>query len=357
MADMIDAKDAQRLLGCDEETLRGHVSRGVIHGQEVAGKLRVSREDVVKLHDSQGDNLKLDEEDGTIVLTGDSDNLTIDLGSLSDSHDPLSLEGSDAKATGKGRIETQTLTFGDELEVLSFEDPKPTEKRTSKVTDTESTTRPTQQFTDQNTAVMTAVDDAIGTGPVSYNTGLDAAATMMSGSTESSRRSVRSNRVRIESAPVHPMWVGFMALNVVVMVFLVAPYAVLTNWSQEGKDASGNTLRGVEDGFWSGMAAKLAGFSIEPDPAKFKAVNPEGTWEDMKSSDPQAEFRISKYRGALTGPNEKRDSFVITKYSDDGKTASALEGKVVYNVVEIKSAQGGVEINEEKVDIATATVK
>lgn len=345
MADLIDAKDAQRLLGCDEATLKGHIDRGVIHGEVSGGKLRVSREDVVKLHDAKGEQLKLDdEEDGTIVLTGDSDNLTIDLGSVENA-EPLSFQ-TDHKSTGKSKIDTQTLSFGDELEVLSFEDPKPTEKAPKPST---TDTKPTSQFTDQNTAVMTAVDDAIGTGPVSYNTGLDAAQTMVAGSNESSRRSVRSNRVRIESAPVNPLWIGVMALNAAVLLLLVAPFAVLSVWPNEGRDAAGNTLRGVDDGFWSGMASMAAGFSIEPNKERFRTTHGDKEWTDIKTVDSQADWRIAKYRGAFPKEGERLKTFIIEKVSEDGKKATAA-GKE-YSIIEVKSGQAGAEITEEKVDL------
>ena len=348
MADLIDSKDAQRLLGCDEATLKGHVDRGIIHGEMSGGKLRVSKEDVVKLHDAQGEHLKLDdEEDGTIVLTGDSDNLTIDLGSV-DNAETLSFKP-DEKASGTGKHDTQTLSFGDELEVLSFEDPKPTEKATKpSATDTKFT----DQFTDSKTEVMIAVDDAIGTGPVSYNTGLDAMATMAAGSSnESSRRSVRSNRVRVESAPVSPLWLGVMSLNAAVLLLLVAPYAVLSVWPNEGRDAAGNILRGVDDGFWSGIASTAAGFSVEPSKERFMATHGDKEWTDIKTVDSQAEWRITKYRGDFKKEGERLKTFIIEKVSEDGKKASATGRE--YSIIEVKGGQAGAEITEEKVDLGS----
>src|ERR1044071_7903702 len=75
MADMIDAKDAKQKLGCDDATLQSHVNNGTIRAQRVGGKLMLNAEDVAKLASEAG-----------------------------------------------GGTASDSITFGDELEVVSFDD-------------------------------------------------------------------------------------------------------------------------------------------------------------------------------------------------------------------------------------------
>ncbi len=108
MADMIDAKEAKQVLGCDDDTLQKHVNAGTIRAQRVGGKLMLNKEDVEKLKD----------EDGTIVLTGDSDNLSIDLGKVVDDTSETMVQSKGAKDTNSG----ESITIGGDLEVVNFDD-------------------------------------------------------------------------------------------------------------------------------------------------------------------------------------------------------------------------------------------
>src|SRR3954464_7534169 len=159
MADMIDAKDAKQILGCDDDTLQKHVNAGTIRAQRVGGKLMLNKEDVDKVK----------EEDGTIVLTGDSDNLSIDLGKVVDDTSETIVQ-SKGKDTNSG----ESITFGDELEVVNFDD-----TNTRDLSFEEKQGQPggdktgNLSFTDSNTAVMTAVDETnVGatTAPVDFQT-------------------------------------------------------------------------------------------------------------------------------------------------------------------------------------------
>lgn len=338
MADMIDAKDAKQTLGCDDDTLNNHINSGAIRAQRIGGKLMVNKDDVAKVAAEQ--------DDGTIVLTGDSDNLQIDLGQVVDDTSATMVQPQSQTNA------TDSITFGDELEVINFEDNK-----TQNLEFDDSKRTMDLSFTDQNTAVMTAVDETqIGATTAQLDTGHDAGPVATSNSSES-RRSVRSNRVRIESAPVHPMWVGFMAVTTLVMAFLIAPYLVMAAWPRgDERDAAKNQARGVDDGFWASMASAAAGFSTEPNQKNFKALN--GDKEFIKNPEAGKEsFRIESYRGQFKAENEKRDSYIIGKISEDGKTAISANEKAKFPIVDAKTTGNGVEISESVVDIGLASAK
>jgi hypothetical protein len=342
MADMIDAKEAKQILGCDDDALNGHINGGAVRAQRIGGKLMVNKEDVQKI--------SAEMDDGTIVLTGDSDNLQIDLGKvIEDSGDTVVQTNSGG---AKRSAATESITFGEELEVINFDD----NKGTSELSFDDSKRTMDLNFTDQNTAVMTAVDETqIGATTAQLDTGHDGAPVATSTSSES-RRSVRSNRVRVESAPVHPAWVAVMALTTLILAFFVTPYLVMSGWARgDEKDAARNQARGVDDGFWAGMASSMAGFSAEPNPARFKAVN--GDKEFVANPDQTAVFRADKYRGALKADNEKRDSYIIVKLSDDGKQAMSKDDKGKYPIIESKTVNGAVEITEENVNIGLSESK
>jgi len=149
MADMIDANEAKARLGCDDATLQGYINNGTIRAQRTGGRILCNADDIAKLADGGDD-------DGTIVLTGDSDDLSIDLGKVVDdsSETIVQLRG--------GAPDDSSITFGDELEVVSFDDNAHTSERVF------DETRQTGEsghlsFTDSNTAVMTAVGEtAVG---------------------------------------------------------------------------------------------------------------------------------------------------------------------------------------------------
>ena len=346
MADMIDAKEAKQILGCDDDILNGHINGGAIRAQRIGGKLMVNKEDVQKVSAEQ--------DDGTIVLTGDSDNLQIDLGKVIDDTSETMIQTSSDGA--KRSAATDSITFGEELEVINFDD----NKGTSDLAFDDSKRTLDLNFTDQNTAVMTAVDEThIGATTAQFDTSNDASAvsnTSNSSSSSENRRSVRSNRVRIESAPVHPAWVALMALTTLILAFFVTPYLVMSTWARgEDKDVARNQARGVDDGFWAGIASSMAGFSTEPNAARFRAIN--GDKEYVPNPDSSATFRADKYRGPLKADNEKRDSYIIVRLSDDGKQAFSKDEKGKYPITESKTVNGGVEITEENVNIGLSENK
>ena len=104
MADMIEAKDAKRLLGCDDAQLNSFVNSGQIKAQRIGGKLMLNKADVEKVRQQK-------EDDGTIVLTGDSDDLSIDLGKVvDDSAETIVTKKATDTAAG-----TESITFGEDL--------------------------------------------------------------------------------------------------------------------------------------------------------------------------------------------------------------------------------------------------
>ncbi len=338
MADMIDAKDAKQLLGCDDEALNNHINGGTVRATRVGGKLMVNKEDVQRLV-AEGD-------DGTIVLTGDSDNLQIDLGKVVDETSETIIQ--DQRTASRGA--TDSITFGDELEVINFEDSKGTQE----LAFDDSKKTMDLNFTDQNTAVMTAVDETqVGATTAQLDTSHDQGPIAGPGSNES-RRSVRSNRVRVESAPVHPMWVAFMAVTTLIMAFLITPYFVMGAWARgDDRDAKGGQARGVDDNFWTNMASTAVGFSVEPDKKHFDVVN-QGK-EFVSNPDAQVSFRSQKYQGKFPTDADKRDSYIIEKI--DGTQAIAKGGDTKYPIVEQKAPQAGGDIIEDVVDIGLFSPK
>jgi hypothetical protein len=344
MADMIDAKEAKSLLNCDDAALNNHINSGAIRAQRVQGKLMLNKEDVAKVVKESGD-------EGTIVLTGDSDELSIDLGKVVDDASETIVQPRKDSSNA-----TESITFGDELEVVSFDDGNTKDLNFDK---TKATQPGNLSFTDSNTAVMTAVDEThVGgtTGPIDFQTSqIENSGPQNVGG--SSRRSVRSNRARAEQVKVHWIWPSLMALTLVLGLALILPYYFITMMPHafDEKDAKGNVRRGLDDNGWTNMASGVAGFSVEPDSAKFKQTHPDGEWMDMKNpdKDPQAEWRFKQYQGKFTKPGERLDTFVITEVQQEGKKAKSKLGDVVYDVIEPAPPANNtsVEIKEPKVNL------
>ena len=322
---MIDAKQAKEILSCDDAALKQHIDSGAIKAQRQGGKLLLDADDVNRM-------AKKEEEEGTIVLTGESDNLQIDLGKVVDDSSETIVQ---AKASPSAQ-DSQQITFGEDLEVVSLDD--------SKTQDLEQTTKQTTtakglSFTDSNTAVITSVEEThvgattapIETGnyPAGPNGGLPTG--------ESGRRSVRSSRRLPENEVKVPWyWMFVAALAFVVSIFFIAPYYVIGLTPTVGeKDHGGNILRGTNDNTWTNMAASIAGHAVEPDFEKWKkAGNTDPTaFIDISKVDSQAQWRFRAYRENLNGENERIESFVIVKVSDDGNKATAKKGGKEYPIV------------------------
>lgn len=336
---MIDAKTAKELLGCDDATLQQHVNSGAIKAQRQGGKLSVDEDDVQRL-------AKHEDDEGTIVLTGESDNLQIDLGKVVDDSSETIVQSK--PAAGK---DTQSITFGEELEVVSLED-----NRTQDIQPTKPTTAAQGlSFTDSNTAVMTSVEETsvgnttapIETGPQNRSGPLPVG--------ESGRRSVHSSRRAPEQdTPVAWYWFACMALTFALAAFFVAPYYVIATSHKLGdRDYVGTTERGADatvrvadDTIWTPMAGNIAGFNVEPDKTAWSKAGNVGEYKDIKQfKDNQADWRYQKYLDGINTPGERLESFVVVKLSDDGKKAISKVGGKEYPLVEKTSKQeGGAEI-------------
>jgi len=322
MADMIDAKDAKQKLGCDDATLQSHVNNGTIRAQRVGGKLMLNAEDVAKLASEAGGG----DDDGTIVLTGDSDDLSIDLGKVVDD----SAETIVQNKKGSAGTASDSITFGDELEVVSFDDNTGTSELN--FDDTKQTGKAGNlSFTDSNTAVMTAVDEtAVGstTAPLDFQTNPDQQAPR-SPKSESSRRSVRSGRAVVESAPVHWIWPTFLGLTVAVGVFFILPFYVVSSFAvpDEKNPHHSGRLVGVDAGYTSTLAGGLAGFTVEPSKEKFvKGGGVDADFKPMTNSDSQAKWRYLEFRDKSKEKDEAVERFVIESVDAEAKTAKGKHG-------------------------------
>jgi hypothetical protein len=341
MADMIDAKEAKSLLGCDEATLNGHINGGAIRAQRVGGKLMLNKDDVMKMKD----------DDGTIVLTGDSDELNIDLGKVvDDASETIIQPRKDASGSA-----TESITFGDELEVVSFDDGNTKDLNFDKKE--KSKTGSGLSFTDSNTAVMTAVDEThVGgtTGPVEFQTSqVESAAAAGS----ASRRSVRSNRSRVEVVKIHWAWSLVMALTFLLGAGFILPYYFLIMMPKGigEKDAAKNVSRGLDDNGWTNMASSIAKFSVEPNKETYVKNHENGEYMDIAAEkDRQAKWRKKEYLGAVkdTADHEKLKSFEVIEVLEDGTKVKTKDGKTL-NVMDVK-VEIGVDkgaITEKKVDL------
>jgi hypothetical protein len=345
---MIDAKDAKNLLGCDDATLNQHISSGAIRAQRSGGKLTVEQDDVEKLVQDKDD-------EGTIVLTGDSDDLSIDLGKVVDDSADTIISGRDASKSGPG---TESITFGDELEVVNFDD-----KTSELVFDETKQTGNVQNlsFTDSNTAVLTAVDEtSVGatTAPIDFQTSVDEGSGQRS--SQSSRGTARRSRTgsrAIEAVQVHWVWPSLLVATAAITVFFVVPYFVITMYpfgTGDEKLANKDRRLGSDDNAWVSMAGSIAGFSVEPNREKWtKLHGGDGEWIDMQTVvDPQAQSRLSQYRGDKKEVGERLNSFIITAVDEEKKLAKSDPG-TEYPIREIVTPAPSGEIKELNVDIFT----
>ncbi len=333
MADMIDAKEAKQRLGCDDAALQNYVNAGTIRAQRSGGKLLLNEEDVGKLANDK-------DEEGTIVLTGDSDDLSIDLGKVVD-------DSAETIVHNKGDKQgTESITFGEDLEVVNFDDNQNTSELVFDETK-QTGAAGNLSFTDSNTAVMTAVDEtAVGatTAPIDFQTSVDEPK-----SSGSARRSVRSQRVLVEAEAVHWIWPTLMIVTLVVAFFFILPYYVMSVYPGEGKYAySKDSVIGVGDNGWTGMAGGVAGFTVEPDKDVWEK---RGNGEFFANPDPQVGWRFKQYRGSdITATGARPETFVVTAIDTEKKTATTTHGKT-YPLREKTVTVGDQTITETSVDI------
>lgn len=320
MADFINADEAKAILGCDDATLNNYVNNGTIRAQRDGGALQLHREDVENL---SGMSFS-DSDDGTIILSGDSEDLSIDLGEVvDDSAVTMVHSTSDA--------ENDSITFGDELEVVSFDDDLASGTEELSFDDSDATQNLT--FTDSNTAIATDIDETVvGTATatatsdfqtVDYGDDDEDDEAMVTGA--SVRRSVRSQRVRSQAPKTHWIWPTILILSMLIVSTFPIPYFYLAQATKEDTFyVNGETKRGTTDHtIWTGIADSIAQFSCEPNPETYRNRNPDGEWISIAAlNDPTLPdlWRYKEWRGDGKWTAENRpDSFIIkqVEYQQD----------------------------------------
>ncbi len=368
MADMIDAEQAKSLLQCDDATLSNYVNNGTIRAQRVSGQLMLNRDDVANLASGSAS----DSDDGTIVLSGDSEDLSIDLGEVIDSEAVTMVQ-----PAANSQPASESITFGDELEVVNFDD-----GNTEDLTFDENAAEGTENlsFTDQNTAIITDVDQtAVGSATatsdfqtVEYDDdGYDDGGERSAGS--SVRRSVRSQRVRRAAPKTHWIWPVLLGLTIVVLGFFVAPYVHLqiAQFDKEGetyRDNQGSMMavtyryHGIQDNFWTDFASSVVGFTIEPDRRLWEQRGVEGPYIPIDDIDPLQPlvFRYRQFLGQFADGRSDEDalrqryrSWVITRIEDE---PSADDPRIHIPRQAIATTQDGVELGTYNVRVVPDAV-
>ncbi|MHC5066973.1 MAG: hypothetical protein ACYTF0_00140 [Planctomycetota bacterium] len=353
MDDLISYDDAKNMLGCDDATLQNHINSGTIRSQRVDGELMLVSEDV----EAQGGGLGFgsESEDGTIILSGDSEDLTIDLGDVVDDDD-----GHLAGAPGAG---TEVLDFGDELdfdggntEQLDFDTQGADETLFGETGDT-------SFGTDAEETIVAAAGDDIGETGVYDETMVEQAVEDYEEDYEDEdnaprRRSVRSQRVESdEEEEVTVSWVWtvlFLGPTLTVLALLVAPFVFLSmadnaHLKDDGVEASAH---GSIDKMFAPYATTVAGFSIEPDKKAFEAQNAGAEWIPINQKDPSEpdSWRYKEYRGGKDIDDRVLD-FVIKEvtYGADANGNQVPTQAVSHNkdnqqsqTFDVQSQDGGV---------------
>lgn len=360
MSQMIDLETAKTMLGCDDATLQNLIDGGSVRAQRKDGRLMVSLEDI-KAQSGE----KSSSSDSILVLDSD-DQLSIDLGSVDDSSQTMALGGAQTQEL-ESASGTDSLSFGDELEVVSVEERSHHDSlaegdgvATANIDDAANTQQ--LNFTDSNTAVMTDVDETVvdtGTATSDYQTvdeqGADGPnAGVASARVPSGRKSVRGSgrgMTPVEERKI-PIWVvGIVFVLAVVNLGIILPTWTVALWPREGVyPQTGEKKFGADDGLWSNMASMLAGFSVEPDPDQFKKGHPgevhiaidKSSWDGQKG----ASFRSDEY----LGPNYKgkpmagalrAQSYLISSIETSTKTVDSKEVEIVNRATAIVKAPDG----------------
>ena len=323
--DLIDANEAKALLGCDDATLQNYVNNGTVRAQRVDGKLMIVREDVENLGSASGS----DSDDGTIILSGDSEDLSIDLGEVIDDNAATMVQSRDDLNDSQ-----DSITFGDELEVVNFDD-----GGTEELNFDDSEATASLSFTYSNEAVVTDVDETVvgtatATGTSDFQT-VDYGDDDEEDQVGPTRRSVRSQRVRQAPVKTHWIWPTLLILTMLIVAFFVMPFIVMMSVTGEGEYYNGSEKRGTADNMFTGIASALAGFSVEPDKDVFDASNgPDAEWIEINQGDPTQktgwryiDYRVDKKRPSV----DRAGDFVIRgiSYRDDPNGGDPIPNQAV----------------------------
>ncbi len=326
MADLMDANEAKAILGCDDAMLNDYVNSGQLRAQSVDGQLKVNADDVQALVSG------LESDDGTIILSGDSEDLSIDLDDVGGSGELFD----DTAATMMGDDDAGiTFSESDSLEVVSFEDGNTQELSFDDVND-ESAPTEGLTFTESNTAVMTTFDETmIDETMIDQTVGdLDSIeydedeSSNTGGSRRSSaRHSVHSQRyVPTEEKELHVAFPIIIGLTVFIMALGVVPYFFLAMGPVDGAEyRTGEQKYGSDDGgILTDLAANIAGFSVEPNPEQHKKNHSDSPF--IKNPDKTAKWRYDQFLDGADKTLETRlDEMHIDaiETNDNGEPTSA----------------------------------
>ena len=348
MADMISASEAKNILGCDDATLNNHINNGSIRAQRVDGQMQVNHEDVLRL--STGSE---SDDDGTLILASESDDFSIDLGEVVD----------DSAATMvHGHSDDAQITFNDSD---GLEMPDLDAEATQDMGTTDATAD--LSFTESNTAVVTSVDETMVDETMVDQTAADLQTVdygdtsyddnpRRSNSGRVSQRSIRSQRVEFEEDEVHVAWPILMGLSLVICLLSI-PYIYMMSWPTGNAD-SGEKLPGTVDNFFTNMAASVVGFSVEPDAARHKQIDPSKPHIEMgKDVDPQGgQWRYKQWMNGKDEIAERLKHFTIREVTldDSGKPTAAVtqdNQSVTVQELQVETPDGQPSQGSYKTDI------
>ena len=237
---------------------------------------------------------------------------------------------------------TEQITFGDELEEVSF-DEESSEKidfgddaeQTVSFDDAEMTVafdedsaNDTLSFTESNTAVITDVDETMAaTATSDYQTVeddfVDEGPQRSSSAVSSVRRSVRAERVRQPVQKVSIAWLILLILTIIVSAAVIAPYYGLSYWPKENETYyNGDRAHGIDDNGWATFAAMIVGFDVEPDVETWKLHHPDASeaHRPMNVAFPEQVdvWRYKEYRGQIRKrARERAEHFMITRVEEE----------------------------------------
>lgn len=354
MSDLIDAGTAQQMLGCDEATLSNYINNASLRAQRVDGQLMIHREDVEAMLSGGGQG---ESSDSILVLDGESEDLSIDLGEVVDDGAATMVESSPRAPTN-----TEQITFGEELEVVNFDDPNTAElsdDTEATISFDESSNTENLNFTDSNTAVLTDVDETMTASVTSdYQTVESDEYTEeqdeLSAAQASVRRSVRSQRVRPAPIKVHPIFPLVAALTLAVAAAVIAPIYAVSLWPKEQEyHYNGDRAWGMDDNVWTQMTESVIGFSVEPDAEKFRKLHPDREHLPITAFDPAQvdRWRWKEYLNGDTDRSPKlraRDFFVSEVQTTEGPEGELIPDKAI--IIDENGERSEFEFKREEVD-------
>lgn len=326
MAELIDANTAKQMLGCDDATLSNYINNGTVRAQRVNGVLMLNQADVSNL--AKGGK-QSDSDDGTIILSGDSEEMSIDLGEVIDDS-AVTMVQPQVQSASAANPPTESITFGEDLEVPTIEADK-----SEQVSFDETGATANLNFTDEQTVVLgsTEVDETgyqTAAGSTNAISSTDDFQTVSyddapaEGSEEAVgagvRRSIRSQRIRTAPTKTHWIFPVVLFLTMGVIVFLIIPYYILHVVPRTDENQEGNPIKqiykgiqthflgqkGTVDGAWTDLASNVAGVTIEPDKTEFMRGRPKEDEAKYKSIDQAPNHKDVWYYQWYLGPFQKK---------------------------------------------------